>query len=203
GEKTEATLVLLDDGSLNNPPFTIAASGADNIFTDCEPTADCGGVPVDPAQGRLCNNERLLLTSNDTLANDNTWTRGFAIVTGNPRLTNQPSRQYAAGSKSNLASDCLTKARQEYPAISDLNAGQPVDFKIEVVDRSGNLTVWPQPLQAPLVPTTYICEGETGNADDCSCCWLISSNPETDCKGRPGMVGPGYPNGFCIDLFGN
>jgi len=85
----------------------------------------------------------------------------------------------------------------------DLNAGQPVDFKIEVVDRSGNLTVWPQPLQAPLVPTTYICEGETGNADDCSCCWLISSNPETDCKGRPGMVGPGYPNGFCIDLFGN
>jgi hypothetical protein len=192
GEISEATLVLFDDGSVNVPPFTIPAIGPEGIYTDCHPADDCGGTPVAPGEGRACSQGQYLLTSNDTAANDNTWTRGFALVTGTPKLTNQPTPNYTTGKKSDLASDCIALVRHEYPAISDVRPGEPVKFKIEVVDRAGNLTTWPQPLQAPLIQSTYTCTG-----DDCGCCWLISSLPDPECRGKPGLTGPGYPNGFC------
>ena len=197
GEKFEATLVLFDDGSPTPSPFTIDAFAPAGIATDCQPTNDCTGVPTDPQVGRICSPAHYSLTSNDPVAGDNTWTRGFALVKGGAVLTNNPVvRPFTPGDKSNLAYDCIAMSRQEYPAISDVQPGQPVKFKIEVVDRAGNLTAWPQPLQAPLILPTYTCDG-----DECSCCWLVSANPD-ECRGRPGLTGPGYPNGLCIDLLG-
>ncbi|MEK7283229.1 MAG: hypothetical protein AAB249_05415, partial [Acidobacteriota bacterium] len=83
-------------------------------------------------------------------------------------------------------------------------AGSRFDFKIEAVDRQGNLAVWPATLTAVAGKDTFACNG-----DSCGCCMLHTFSQLaqiTDCIGQPGMLSPSYkdggvpigvPTGFC------
>jgi hypothetical protein len=190
GQPVEVSLVLLDDGSTNT--FTYRQQSVNG--EQCEPGA-C-----------FCGTATYKLTSNDNVANDNTWSRGFALVTGDTTLTHplRTNGDTLSVTNSQLAYDCIgsgpkeatgptviTGGNQQAPAITD-TGGQPVKFKIEVVDRAGNITGWPQQPIATFDKTTYSCEG-----DDCACCFIFSGNPTSECSGLDGMVGPTFPTGLC------
>jgi hypothetical protein len=184
----ESSLVVLDDGSTNQfnykqVTFEVlqACQAADPILCG-DPSVSCG-----PAEFKL--------TSNDTVLNDDTWTRGFALVAGTQDTLLTSPAGINVGSKSTIASDCIAKVKGQFPAIAAVPVGSDVKFKIEVVDRAGNLTQWPQPLTTTFGKTTWDC-----GPDICACCVLLSSDPGTDCHNKPGLVSPPtYPNGLCVD----
>jgi hypothetical protein len=202
GNITETSIVLLDDGSTNL--FNFGQLTID-IPEECQPDPNftCGDPSVS------CAPATYTLTSNDTVANDNTWTRGFALVTGDQILTSPPNIN--VNTRATLAYDCLASGRgplngsvaitggkRQYPAIADVAVGQPVKFKIEVVDRAGNLTTWPQQPSTTFARTNYSC-----GPDVCACCLLLSSQPGSDCRGREGLLGTpgsGYEDGVCKHL---
>lgn len=187
----ESSLVVLDDGA--------GGSGASTNQFSYQQRADireaCNPDPnlcADP-QGVACGTANYLLNSNDQVLNDNTWTRGFALMSGDTVLTSPPGIT-VDGSKQVLAGDCVAQVKHQYPVLAVVPVGSPVNFKVEAVDRAGNLTAWPQPLGVTFDRTLFDC-----GPDACACCVMLTNDP-TQCKGRPGLVSPGTPNGLCIDV---
>lgn len=198
GTPVETSIVLLDDGSSNVFNFNQLTI---DIPEECTAGTDACGIPGDPSVS--CAPAVYTLTSNDAVSNDNTWTRGFALVTGDQTLVapaginvnTRASLVYdclASGRNQNSGSTAISGGKRQYPAIADVAVGSQVKFKIEVVDRAGNLTTWPQQPAATFTKTSYSCLG-----DDCACCLMLSSQPGSDCSGRPGLAGPGFPTGLC------
>jgi hypothetical protein len=142
------------------------------------------------------------LTSNDSTDTDNIYTRGFAWV-GTPSVFLPPPSTIPSGTAAfDLIQDCVAKYTNRAPADGTAFFGRSVSFKIEAVDREGNLATWPQQPAVTVPPTGFTCTG-----DPCICCFMSSSDPNQDppvgCKGLPGLVGvpgSGYENGLCTYL---
>jgi len=183
--KSEVSLVVLDDGSSNK--FVYNQQGTEPEF--CDP-AYCS-TTCDPTRCS-CILAHYDLTSNDTTANDSVFTRGFAIVSGNMQLTSPTG--VTVGNKGDFARNCIARSKQQFPAFVDVPLGSSVEFKVEAVDKEGNLTTWPTKPAATFNQTTYRCLG-----DDCACCIMLSNQPN-ECHGKPGMTGvpgSGFEDGFC------
>jgi hypothetical protein len=193
GNPVETSIVLLDDGKSNH--FNFQQQGTD-FFEDCrqEQFAACS------SPGLHCQTANYDLTSNDPIANDGIFSRGFALTSGRWLLT-EPADVNLGSTKTALGANCIALAKAQFPVIADVGIGQPVNFKIEVVDRAGNLTTWPVRPEAVFSQTTLSCTG-----DACGCCFLMSGDPKADCVDKEGMHGaPGTPfeDGAChhLDLF--
>ena len=190
GTPVETSIVILDDGGTNN--FNYAQQGIE-IQEGC---TDQPNDSVCPGRSVSCGSAVYTLTSNDATANDTTFTRGFALISNTFNLTAPTG--ITLGSKASLALNCVAKDKKQFPAFADVALGQGVSFKIEAVDRAGNLATWPAQPQASFNQTNFSCAG-----DDCACCFLLSSQPQADCADRPGLrgiPGSGFENGLCVDL---
>lgn len=190
GTPVETSLVILDDGGTNN--FNYSQQGIE-IQEGC---TDQPNDSVCPGRSVSCASAVYTLTSNDGVANDTTFTRGFALISNTFNLTAPTG--ISLGSKASLALNCVARDKGQYPAFADVALGQGVSFKIEAVDRAGNLATWPAQPQASFTQTNFSCTG-----DECACCFLLSSQPGADCADRPGLrgvPGSGFENGLCVDL---
>jgi hypothetical protein len=166
---SETSLVLFDDGSDTN--FKLEQESL--VAEDCD---------IDIPNGTCtCTNAVYDIQSGDAVKDDGTWTRRFVLI--NPNV-------------SGFLNDCIMRSRHVFgiPAAP----GTAFNFKIEAVDRQGNLTVWPTTLPAVTGDSRFACTG-----DSCGCCLLHAFSQQADlpeCKGEPGMISPSqYPNGFCVD----
>jgi hypothetical protein len=172
----EVSLVLLDDGSVYIYPFDQHGVRPE----DC--TVEPGICQCRPATYPL--------TSHDTIAYDDLYTRGIAMLTsrGGPLGPDAEAMLWNCVARQNLA-----------PAFAPSGT---VPIKLEAVDRSGNIVAWPL-VDATIQPSSLTCNG-----DECGCCLLISTNPpanpaEGGCAGLPGLrgvPGSGFENGLCVDL---
>jgi hypothetical protein len=164
----ESTLVLFDDGSVSSFPFQQRSS-----FPE-----DCTG---DEFGSCVCGPKRWSLVSKDAVPLDELYTREVALVD-----RNTPS----AG----LLQDCIMAQFREPPIV--LDAGATLDFRIEAVDRQGNLATWPSRPAVTVGGGAFSCSG-----DECGCCLLTSSTPALDCQGKPGMPTAELPEGVCLSVF--
>jgi hypothetical protein len=175
--KPETTLVLFDDGS--------ETTG----FTRRQRSSTGEDCTIDPNVGCTCQARIYQLTSRDEEKNDSRFTRGFGFV-------GQGAAPYVE--------DCIMQSEQL--AYSFTPPNNRFEFRIDAVDKSGNLTTWGE---RPIITTgedTFTCTG-----DECGCCLFISSNPcappdpekkweRGGCIYLEGMVSPSsFPNGICID----
>lgn len=191
GQPQEVSLVVLDDGSANQFDFQ---QKADFYGEDCV---------ADPMTCADCNVKTYELTSNDVTAGDGMYTRGFAF-----KSTSGGGVPGGARAE-HLLEDCLVEKKKQAPAETSNLGGAPVAFKIEAIDRSGNIATWPVKPEVSISPSSLTCTG-----DDCACCILLSSNvlspaspthpnPVTGCLGLSGLEGqPGsdYSCGLCKAL---
>jgi hypothetical protein len=161
----EDTLVMLDDGGSNS--FLYVQTAGLGIFENCSVASD--GTCT-------CSQAEYVLNSNDTAPGDGKFERKFALF----NLPDQNVRGFLQ--------DCIAKQYHQAPktAAPDLT----FDFRIDAVDRSGNITTWPNRPQVTTTRDTYTCSG-----DQCLCCILRSNIG--DCGGCEGMVGPKTPEGAC------
>lgn len=212
GQPQEVSLVILDDGGTNQFDFL---QKADFYNEDCGPLDPitcnnlvAGNPPCDedltgpdgvpdgkPDTVRTetccctyCAPKTYKLDTNDATMGDGLYTRGFAfkLLSGG----GVPAGIRAAG----LVDDCLVSQKRQAPAESTNLAGAPVAFKIEAIDRSGNIAVWPLTPEVTINPTSMTCTG-----DACACCYLTTSN-FSNCRGLDGLrgqPGSGYENGAC------
>jgi len=190
GTPVETSIVILDDGGTNAFNYSQQGIEIQENCTDDPSGSVCGAPSVS------CASATYTLTSNDTTANDGTFTRGFALISNTFNLTAPTG--VTLGSKSSLALNCVAHDKQQFPAFTDVTVGQPVSFKIEAVDRAGNLATWPNQPQGTFNQTNVACNG-----DECACCFLLSSLPGAECVDRPGLLGTpgsGFENGLCVDL---
>ncbi len=174
----ENTIVLFDDGSKNSFP----GSADGQINRTCTVDEDAGTCEcVQPPKG----NRSLL--SGDTTAGDETFTRRFAFFGFKSGIKNQENAFF----------DCIQRAEHEAPFTF---SGDPhFQFRIDVTDKSGNLTTWPDRPQFDATTGTFACSG-----DRCACCiFFETTTPSPDCRGLPGMIGPPgspYESGVCMTL---
>lgn len=168
----ETSLVLFDDASETTFPYRQGGGAPENCTIDI-PNGICG-----------CTGAEYQLNSNDTVKGDGIFSRGFGLVGGS-----FPSRAQ------NMINNCIANTKHQAPASATDFIGGNLTFKIEAVDKSGNLAEWPQSEQAAVGTTTFRCLG-----DECACCLMISSDPSTECSqlpGLPGVPGTGYETGLC------
>jgi hypothetical protein len=160
--RDEWSLVLFEDGSANKFSYTQQAS----VNLDCS-TSPTGVTTCQPL-------DDFILTSNDPVENDGHFSR--RVPTFNLTLP--------AADTPLLVQDCLAVEAAQVPihAVADL----PFTFRIDAVDRAGNITTWPVELPAVAQPTEFVCEG-----DECLCCFLKNSVISGVCRGKPGL------NGIC------
>ena len=164
--KTETTLVLFDDG---------AFSKFKNFQANPTPGEDC---TVNSDGSCVCAGALWDVTSGDATAKDDLWTRKMAFVNSQT----QP-----------FLKDCIMRDRHETLALAP--PGTTLSFKIEAVDRQGNLTTWPTRLNA-------VSDSNFGqfacNGDPCGCCFLWTQDPSNPlCHALPGLTGPSFPDGLC------
>lgn len=166
----ETSLVLFDDGSQNNFPVEQKTPAVQEACTVDIPSATCS-----------CDSARYNIQSGDQVKGDDLYTRRFVILS---RTT------------SGFLEDCIMRSRNVIGVPADPQS--TYEFKIEAVDRQGNLAAWPNKLVAVSDESRFACAG-----DSCGCCLLHGFSQQTDlrnCKGEPGMLSPSsFPNGFCID----
>lgn len=167
--KEETSMILLDDGS----SFKFSALQASEAPEDCH--TDMGGT-------LQCQLAHYQLVSNDPApGGDGQYTRTVTIYgqTLNTTLLGK------------LGKDCVAMILHD-AVINSRPEGYT--FKIEVTDKEGNLTAWPEQQSVIAPDTEQDCTG-----DPCLCCYLKdSSDYEAKCSGLPGMAGPGLPEGFCM-----
>ena len=171
GSLNENSLVLFDDGSETEFAFQQKT----NVFEDCN---------VDIVNGICeCRPAVYNIKSGDLDKGDDQFTRKFAIT---------------KGSASPFLLDCIMRSENVVGVIGE--EGNRFDFKIEAVDRQGNLAAWPDTLTAVAGKGSFVCNG-----DSCGCCMLHTFSPGladiSECTDLPGMVSPStFPNGFCRDI---
>ncbi|MCZ6694988.1 MAG: hypothetical protein O7A63_00470 [Acidobacteria bacterium] len=158
--KEEQSLVLFDDGSLNEFSFTQIGT-VDLVCDESTGTLTCS---------RLGG---FLLTSNDVNENDGSYERKIATFDLDLGVVDSVL----------LVQDCLAKVKNQ--VILDVDSGESFDFRLDVIDRQGNITTWPDPFPITAQKTTFYCAG-----DDCLCC-LLEDPIFTNCSGQNGF------GGFC------
>ena len=172
----ETTLLVFDDGSQFHFPFQQKSQ----FNLGCSPTDNAPGAPFCSP----CPVGQFILTSGDQQPNDGSFFRGYTFF------------QVGGTARGNLAEDCIARDLHRVPVSGATTSGQTVTFKIEAVDRSGNIATWPQDYpSAPLQPSAFSCTG-----DECMCCIFQSDNPLKDCYNKPGSVGPSFPTGLCTSV---
>jgi hypothetical protein len=164
---TETTLVLFDDGG-STKFFNKQENPTPGEFCVHKPDGSCE-----------CSGPGWNVTSGDTAAKDNVWTRRMAFV-------NSETRPFLK--------DCILRDRAE--TLASAPPGTTLTFKIEAVDRQGNLTAWP----SNLVGITDSNFGKFAcNGDPCGCCYLFTQDAsDVRCNNLPGMVGSAFPDGLCM-----
>jgi len=165
GTVEETSLILLDDGGALEFPWLQGEEPLDSCTFDPFSVPEC-----------TCNAAEYQLTTNDTVPADNIFTRGFAFLT--PGVAGIPDNPRAFA----MISSCIARDQQQAPFSARAYLGATVAFKVEAVDRAGNLTEWPEQPSGQVGATTYSCTG-----DECACCWITSSDPSL-CRGKPGMI---------------
>ncbi|PYS96150.1 MAG: hypothetical protein DMF50_05850, partial [Acidobacteria bacterium] len=173
-DKQETTLVLFDDGSKTDFPYV-------------QPKApvgleDCTVTYTDPSKTTLstcdCQQGRYVLRSGDAVKGDGSFERGFALF--NVREQNGNT----------LIGDCIAREKHQAPFSSTV-AGVTLEFRIDAVDKAGNVVTWPTKLTATVNQNTFVCSG-----DECMCCILKTGVPRS-CQGIPGLIGTLTPEGVC------
>jgi len=166
-EKTETTLVLFDDGGIIK--FKNAqASGppGEDCSIKTDGTCVCAGAMWD-------------VTSGDITPKDDMWSRKIAFV-------NSQTHPFLK--------DCIMRDRNETLSVPT-PPNTTLTFRIEAVDRQGNLTTWPTKMVGVTDPNfgKFACNG-----DPCGCCFLWTQSPADPlCNHLPGMTGPFFPEGMC------
>jgi hypothetical protein len=175
----EISLLMFDDGKSNKFPYKQVVPG------DCTiSSTECG-----------CNAGNYDLTSNDLTAGDHIFTRGFGFVT--------PGANVPAGFNAlQMLSDCVALGNQQYPTAGSKFVGSSVPLRIEAVDHSGNLTVWPLKPAVTVGPSSLT---RAATTDECAYCIFTSADPISECRGKPGLIitdtASGFPLGpFCQNL---
>lgn len=165
----ETSLVLFDDGSEANFPVEQNAYVAEDCNIDI-PNSTCE-----------CTNARYNIKSGDANKDDNQYSRRFVVL-----------NRSAPG----FLIDCIMRSRNVVGIVADPHS--TYNFKIEAVDRQGNLSAWPNSLTAETGDGRFACTG-----DSCGCCMLHAFSQQADlaeCADEPGMISPSsFPNGFCVD----
>jgi len=177
----EISLVMFDDGGANTFLYEQKNDKGEDCVIDA---TQCG-----------CNHAQYNLTTDDVTKNDHIFTRGFAFITPGPGLDS---------SALSLASDCVARLNKRYPDPSSKfkEAGYPpIPLKIEAVDHEGNLAAWPTQPTADSAPSVLVPDPMN---DQCAFCLITSSDPISECRGKPGMIviddTSGYPTGpFCVN----
>lgn len=169
----ETTLLVFDDGSEFEFP-----KGQQSQWDDgCTSTTNKPG----DAFCSVCPRGNFTLTSNDAAKNDGLYTRGYAFF------------RVGGTQRGWLSEDCISRELHRAPVSASGLEGTTIQFKIEAVDRSGNITTWPQEYSALIQASSTSCTG-----DDCMCCLLTADNQEGECRGKEGTVGPPpYDQGLC------
>jgi len=167
---TEVSLVLFDDGSTVDFPFEQKSLVGEDCTVDIpNQTCSCGGAIYK-------------IHSGDATKGDGLYTRKFALANSNA---------------SNFLLDCIMRQKKEIPQTA--NSGVTLQFKIEAVDRQGNVSTWPTKLSAVVGSGSFECNG-----DSCGCCLLHANSQQADineCHGEEGMISPSQaPDGVCKDL---
>jgi len=173
GSDFESTLVLFDDGSMNEFP----QSQVDQLSGPQDCVAD---------EFQCYCNERVKeykVTSNDVTAGDGKFTRAAAF--------------FAPQSK-DILRDCLMLANKQAP-IPIGEGGVTLSFRIDAVDREGNLDTWDSNPTVTVVsveeqdPSFFGCTG-----DECGCCIFLNPfNYPSECFGKPGLYSPSLGVGVC------
>lgn len=169
----ETTLLVFDDGSTFDFPLTQAGS----TEQDCD---------IDPAAPVCspCTGASYILKSNDTVANDGLFTRGYAFASVGGNL----SGPYAA--------NCIADSLKRPPVSTSDVLNSTIGFKIEAVDRSGNIATWPDQPTVTVGASSFACTG-----DPCACCLLTQDQPDPACRGGLegviGVPGSGFEAGLC------
>jgi len=178
------TNILLVSSSYVTPQSLIEVSLV--LFNDGSeanfPIRQASIIPEDCAsQTCPCEYVNYDIKSGDVDKTDDVYTRKFLII-------NQTAP--------NFLRDCIMKSLNVVGTYAAPHSR--FEFKIEAVDRQGNLSVWPNNLIADTGSGRFACEG-----DSCGCCMLHYQSNLTElesCRGEPGMISPSsFPNGFCID----
>lgn len=166
--KTESSLVLFDDGSFNKFKFPQKS----NLV---------GEFCIDDAFGNCsCFLAKYDVVSGDDTSGDGTFSRKIAL----------PDKRSLAPPADAYLQDCIMRGTGDTPILS--TQGDIFEFKIEAVDRQGNLATWPVKLKAVVGTSSFACSG-----DPCACCFMQTSEPNPVCSGLDGVVTPGFPDGFC------
>jgi len=177
GTPTENTIVLFDDGSQILFPF----SQKSGDLQDCS-ISSCS-----------CTDATYDVTSNDATPADHTYTRAFAFAPGGGGIP--------AG-KENLYRDCIAKDRHQASQIAADFSDAQIEFRIEAVDRNGNLTEAPTRPPATIGSPALTCSG-----DPCACCVLLNdTNPRDPVAdgGCLGLSGLTFDTGtYCRQVFVN
>jgi hypothetical protein len=164
----ENTLVLFDDGSTNTFPFEQTGTRNMNCSFDTFGNCSCSiGATISS-----------LLNSNDTTAEDGVFSRGMAFYSGSFNPNENSIVQY-----------CIARDRHQSPK-QQVAAGTPISFRIDAVDRSGNLATFPESRDITVQTTTFTCEG-----DLCACCIATASGGFDQCRGLEGLKFIGNPTG--------
>jgi hypothetical protein len=188
----EISLVLLDDGGTNEFDFLQKGDFYGENCTPIDPSTcndfvcnadfDGNGQPDTPRTDTccctFCTQKTYKLNTNDPVSGDGTYSRGFAFK--KPAEVGFPASDRAL----KLFDDCLVSQKKQFPAESSSVSGGPLAFKIEAIDRSGNISEWPVKPEVSVQESTLTCEG-----DPCACCILTALDTVAQCKGLPGLVG--------------
>lgn len=128
----------------------------------------------------VCTNATYDITSGDDIPNDSIYSRKIA---------------FPGQSTSGFAKDCIMMSNHENANVLS-PSGTQYSFKIEAVDREGNLSTWPTKLIGTTGDGTFACNG-----DPCACCYLYFVSGvanQSQCHDLPGMVSPSsFPDGLC------
>jgi hypothetical protein len=162
---TEVSLVVFDDGSFNK---------FKNTQRKGPPGEDC---KINTDGTCTCDLGVYEVSSGDQTANDGLFTRKVGM--------------YDARTQAFLL-DCILREAHETLVI--IPAGSTVNFRIEAVDRQGNVATFPDNLTAV---TDSSISAFKCNGDPCGCCILQNNGLPQECHQLAGMVGPSYPDGLC------
>lgn len=172
----ENTIVMFDDGSQIAFPFDQKSS----VNQACTPST----FPL-PTNTNSCNCTPALspsahfnVTSNDLNSGDNVYSRHFAFFGGGG----------ISGESQALFRDCVASANHQATQVQADISDSEIEFRVEAVDRSGNLTEFPARFPATIGAADLSCTG-----DLCACCLLLNTTNPTDpapagCFGLPGLM---------------
>ncbi len=178
----QSNILFVSSSFVQPPPSTTEISlvmfddGKATKFPNAQKVSTIG---EDCSEECVCINKTFGVSSGDDTAKDGVYTRKLAFVRTN-------SNEFLL--------DCIMRDREE--TLTFMDPGSALSFKIEAVDRQGNLATWPQKLNLTTGEDNFNCNG-----DSCGCCFMQGKGGlPAECKDLPGLIIPGFaPNGLCVD----